>query len=234
MKHIGTFFSPLTAAQYTVKTFRESAEDFQKFEILFDNNPSYSKSIKGEIKAWVTANIDEWMAERRSLEWFKQENIPPEYLPEVLNDLQVNNHHQRRASARKTVADLPGFLFEGAHNNNNNNTNSNNRRMNLADQVASSNANPSAAELRRRHLSDLWATNADTVYNMRSNNFKSNYVHLQRVFGENDTLLQPLLERCPSFVVILAYIFDNSCRTCFVSPSAGFPSPFIFRYSSTC
>ena len=95
------------------------------------------------------------------------------------------------------------------HQTHDNNTNSNNRRMNLADQAASSNANPSAAELRRRHLSDLWATNADTVYNMRSNNFKSNYVHLQRVFGENDTLLQPLLERCPSFVVILAYILED-------------------------
>ena len=60
-----------------------STEEHQKFAAIFTNNLSYTKSIRGEVKEWVEANIDHWMAEGRHITWFNVKMIPDEFLPDL-------------------------------------------------------------------------------------------------------------------------------------------------------
>ena len=54
-----------------------------------------------------------------------------------------------------------------------------------------------------------WRTLAEDIYETKSNNFKSNFIHTQRYFEENANLLKPLMERCPSFRIILSFILED-------------------------
>jgi len=47
-------------------------------------------------------------------------------------------------------------------------------------------------------LKKEWRELAEQIYDMRSNNHKSNIIHISRVFDENKTLLGGLVERCPT------------------------------------
>jgi len=55
---------------------------------------------------------------------------------------------------------------------------------------------------------NLWRRVAEHVYEIRSNNYKSNYNHVKRIFEEveNKKLVAPLMLRCPGFMIILSYV----------------------------
>jgi len=40
---------------------------------------------------------------------------------------------------------------------------------------------------------EAWRTVVEAVYDTRSNNYKSNIIHVRRIFGENEELMKPLL-----------------------------------------
>ena len=44
---------------------------------------------------------------------------------------------------------------------------------------------------------------------MRSNNHKSNYNHVKRIIRENETLLAPMMTRCPAFLMIISHILED-------------------------
>jgi len=54
-----------------------------------------------------------------------------------------------------------------------------------------------------------WTAVAEAVYEMRSNNHKSNFNHVKRIFKENEALLAALMSRCPTFMIILAHILED-------------------------
>ena len=82
--NVNTFFSVMTASQYTCERFRRSVGDAGKFEAVFWNRESYTKPIHGEVKIWVAQNIDRWKKEKP--EWFKIDKIPDEMMPSKVDE----------------------------------------------------------------------------------------------------------------------------------------------------
>ena len=95
LRYAKTFFSTQTAAQYTCERFLTSTEDDMKWAAAFENRMEYKKSIKGEVKAWVAANIGKWRAEKP--DFFKVEMIPDDYLPKEV--LEAEGGARRRRSS---------------------------------------------------------------------------------------------------------------------------------------
>jgi len=56
---------------------------------------------------------------------------------------------------------------------------------------------------------EQWVNLAEEVLAMRSNNHRSNYVHVKRIFKEREELVRELMERCPSFREILAFVLEH-------------------------
>ena len=61
----------------------------------------------------------------------------------------------------------------------------------------------------KRQTKDAWKKVAEAVYDTRSRNFLRICKHVRRIFAEDEELLKQLLERCPSFPLILAHILLN-------------------------
>jgi len=95
LSYLNTFFRTKTAPEYTCELFLTSKEDYQKFRAMFKNRIEYTKSIHGDVKDWVAANIDQWR--RDEPEWFKIEKIPDEFLPKNVFEA-VGGAKRRRSS----------------------------------------------------------------------------------------------------------------------------------------
>ena len=79
-----TFFDKRTAKQYVCTVFKESQEDYQKYDIIFTNRIKYSAAVHEEVRVWVENNISRWQA-GAGRDWFKIDKIPNDFLPaEVL------------------------------------------------------------------------------------------------------------------------------------------------------
>ena len=76
---VKTFFTTMTAPEYTVQLFLTSEDDASKFDAAFDNRASYIKKCEGEVKEWVRVNIERWRFE--NADWFKIDKIPDAMLP---------------------------------------------------------------------------------------------------------------------------------------------------------
>jgi len=95
LSYLNTFFGTKTAPQYTCELYLTSKYDSQKFDAIFTNQIQYTKSIHGEVKEWVAANIDQWR--RDEPEWFKIAMIPDELLPK--NVFEAEGGAKRRRSS---------------------------------------------------------------------------------------------------------------------------------------
>jgi len=95
LSYLNTFFGTKTAPQYICELFLTSKEDHQRFRAVFKKRIQYTKSIHGEVKDWVAANIDKW--KRRNPNWFKIEMIPDEFLPKDV--LEAEGGAKRRRSS---------------------------------------------------------------------------------------------------------------------------------------
>ena len=76
------------------------------------------------------------------------------------------------------------------------------------DQLGEKIVNGSASSnlrIRQEH----WVNLAEEVLAMRSNNHRSNYIHVKRIFDEREELVRELMELCPSFGMILAFILEH-------------------------
>jgi len=78
-RFVKTFFTRTTAPQYTVQLFLTSEDDASKFDAAFDNRASYIKKCEGEVRGWVSVNIEMWR--RENADWFKIDKIPDAMLP---------------------------------------------------------------------------------------------------------------------------------------------------------
>ena len=92
---LGTFFSSITAPQFTVELFRNSDVDFAKFDAAFTNRRSYINGCEDEIKTWVAQNIDRWRVENEA--WFDVRLIGDEFLP--IEVFEVEGGAKRRRSS---------------------------------------------------------------------------------------------------------------------------------------
>jgi len=98
LAYIATFFSTKTGPQYVCEQFQTSSEnESARFEAVFNNRLSYTKSIEGDVKEWVAEKIDNWTAEKPS--WFKIEMIPASFLPrEVRRPSEQGRLNTRRGN----------------------------------------------------------------------------------------------------------------------------------------
>ena len=94
LSFLNTFFGAMTAPQYTCERF-QNGDDEAKFEAVFYNRLSYTKSIHEEVKTWVAENIDRWREEKPA--FAKIDMIPDELLPKRVI-LEEGGAKRRRSS----------------------------------------------------------------------------------------------------------------------------------------
>jgi hypothetical protein len=92
-----TFFSTVSATEYTVTQFRDSLDDEQKFDAVFGNHLHLTKPIISEVKAWIADRWQSWETELPL--WFTADAIaliPSSYLPKrALEDLLIEGGGKR-------------------------------------------------------------------------------------------------------------------------------------------
>ena len=104
LSYLNTFFGTKTAPQYTCELYLTSKDDSQKFDAIFTNQIQYTKSIHGEVKEWVAANIDQWR--RDEPEWFKIAMIPDELLPKDVLEAEGGAKRRRSSVSLREIAGL--------------------------------------------------------------------------------------------------------------------------------
>jgi len=67
----------------------------------------------------------------------------------------------------------------------------------------------SEVTIRTRKQVSAWTTLAEKVYEVRSPNYRSNHVHIEQLFQENEELVEHLMIVCPNFKVIFSYILED-------------------------
>ena len=82
-KYRVTFFSTMTAKKFAVHRFYRSRGEFGKVDVAFLEHPSYTESIREEVKQWVNERYSTWVEEEP--EWFTErvrKSIPIDMIPE--------------------------------------------------------------------------------------------------------------------------------------------------------
>ena len=201
LSFIGTFFDLRTGSQYAREWFLQGTDDEMKFLAAFDDRMSWKEPIKEEIKQWVNDNIARWSEE--SVSWMNAELIPDEYLPpDALNKL--GGVHRRRSSGATSLRELVGLPVDDK--------NSRSSRYNV--KILPENRSEILGDAQSSEATVVlseWLAIAEKIYAMKSNNYKSNYQHIMRVFNEdrNKELLQPLLTAFPNVEILLAHALED-------------------------
>jgi len=193
-RYFFTFFSPITAPSYTVELYKTGNTDEQMFNAAFTNRLNYIKLIHEEVKQWVADNIERWKEEGE--EWFEIDMIPDQMMP---SNLSIKRRISRATSFRESlgITNAPAAAKYSAKDGARNNDDYSNRaKVTLSTTV------------RARNIVK-WETLAEKLFDARANNYKSNIVCVRRVFEENGEMFAPLLDRCPSFIVILSYVLED-------------------------
>ena len=181
LQYLHTFFSTETGPQFNITRFKKSKKASVKFDAAFDKRTSYVKAIHEDIKQWVAENIEEWREERP--EWFKVEMIPDEFLPVEVIEAE-GGAKRRRSSVADSIREMVGQLVP--------------RKGDML---------PSdiRTDLHREKIGK-WKSLAEEIYEAKSNNYKSNFIHVKRIFADNEELFAPLVEHCPVFKIILSHV----------------------------
>jgi len=185
-----TFTSTKTAPQYVQDLFLTSEFDLEKFDAAFTTQESYTRAIKAEVRAWVAANIEEW--KRKKFDWFKLEMIPDEFLPRDL--LEAEGGAKRRRSS-VSIREMTGGGLEGGS-----------VPVFPPPGDESIALVPAINDPEVNEAKEAWRKIAEEVYAVRSKNYKSNLLHVRRVFSENAERVAPLVALCPKFELILCHI----------------------------
>jgi hypothetical protein len=78
--YLPTFYQTTTASQFTVNAFRKADTD-EKKAVIFKRQFHVWRSIEGEVRTWIHANIAKWEEEKP--EWYTKkliQRIPEEVL----------------------------------------------------------------------------------------------------------------------------------------------------------
>ena len=99
-----TFYTRLTAKQFNVKLFCEATDDIARLSI-FSCHPSYYRSIRGEIKEWVSESYGTWIEEKPAFftERIKSQ-IPLDMIPMEYLDMNKPVEMNKRRRAKKAAA----------------------------------------------------------------------------------------------------------------------------------
>ncbi len=197
LAYLHTFFGAMTAPQYTVQCFKEAKNDAMRWDAVFARRISYTKPIHPEIKEWVKGNIERWRSEKPS--WFQVDLIPDEFLPVDVFEAEGGARRRRSVLSLREAVGLPPARIE-----------INNDQVHPAEEQAEM----PAIEAQEQSLAlvttnNEWKRIAEVIYAMKSNNHKSNYLHITRKFDENEALFAQLIERCPRFPIILSFIMEE-------------------------
>jgi len=166
--------------------FLNSKEDSSKFRAVFKNRLQYTESVHREVQEWVGAIIARWKEEEP--EFFVIEMIPDDFLPRDVFEAE--------GGATRLRATMPFGLSSTEHFN-----------VLSSSQHLSPPMSPSLLSTRQNKKTiAAWKAVAESIYETRSSNYKSNIIHVPRIFGENEELFEPLLERCPVFTIIISHI----------------------------
>jgi len=188
LSYLNTFFGTKTAPQYTCEYFLTSKKNYQKFDAIFYNRIEYTKTIHEEVKEWLAKNLSEWKRERPN--WFNIGLIPDEFLPKGVLEAEGGANRRRSSVSFREIVGL-----ESA------------RRT--ESRILPTIEPEMGTALSRQEEERRWKHFADEVYEIRSNNYKSNFFHIKRIFSENEELVSELMERCPKFREILSHILED-------------------------
>jgi len=92
--YVKTFLSSKTSNEHYQNLFTKNQGDEEMFQIFLNNKQKWQKAIGPKIKAWVTARLPFWLAERP--EWFNEHAIsiiPEEYIddPKLLAHVRIRS-----------------------------------------------------------------------------------------------------------------------------------------------
>jgi len=95
LAYLHTFFGTMTGPQYTVQLYKDAKDDAMRWDAVFSNRISFTKTIHGVVKVWIKENIERWRSENPS--WFQLDLIPNEFLP--VDVLEAEGGARRRRSS---------------------------------------------------------------------------------------------------------------------------------------
>jgi len=179
LRFLGTFFDTHTAPQDLVHTYKTSTEDFQRYDAVFTNRPNFTKPIHGEVKKWVSENIEIWKSEKP--DWFHIEMIDEKFLPRDVFDAEGGKKRRRRSSV--SMREVTSFPVPVPTSKTSRTTRNRNEKWKLLSE----------------NVYETWSANH------KSNILHINRIF----DVENKEIFAPLLERCPNFKIILSYILED-------------------------
>ena len=186
ISYIGTFFGTKAGPQYTVELFESGNTDHAKFNAIFTNRLQYTEKIHGKVNGWVAKNLDRWRRDKP--EWFKIELIPDKFLPKEIFE-EEGGARRKRSSVSIFRQDPPvkgGDL--------------------KVDPTRKSKVLPHSDGA---SSAGQWRELAEDLYEVRTNNYKSNFIQVKRIFAEKEELVRELMELCPKFREIISHILED-------------------------
>jgi len=207
ISYLKTFFGTKTAPQYTVDLYERGESDEKKFDAIFTNRIEFTKPIHEKAKIWVKENIDRWRMEE--LDWFKVEMIPDEFLPKDVLEAEGGAKRMKRGgSSFREVVGLqersvgrvhPQAEIVGLE-----------RSVQEESEGTIRKDNDSIGDnLKRNELISEWKGLASHLYELRSNNYKSNFILIKQHFTDKEELVHELVGQCPKFMEILSHILED-------------------------
>ena len=194
LAYLPTFFSTMTGPQYAIQLYKEAKDDSVRWNAVFTHRISYTKPIHPEIKEWVKENIEKWRSENPS--WFQVDLIPDDFLPVDVFEAEGGARRRRSVLSLREAVGLPPAIIE-----------SNNDQVHPAEEQAEMPAIEAQQTL--AEINNEWTKIAEEIYAMKSNNHKSNYLHITRKIRKFEELFVQLIERCPRFPIILSFIMEE-------------------------
>ena len=146
-----------------------------------------------QVKVWVAANITQWNEDRPS--WFKIEMIPDDLLPSSI--FEVEGEEERRRSSIVGIRESLREVVRGV------------QETRLSTTLLLGHSARRSDSVAEKMNKKMWRALAEETCACRSNNYKSNFQLLKRVFKENEVLLAPTQIICPKFKTMLSYILAD-------------------------
>ena len=218
VSYIMTFFSTASGPEYTVELFEKGLTDPVKFDAVFTTRVEYTEKIHDKVKVWIAENIGQWRKDKP--EWFKIELIPDRLLPKKIIEEEGGVRRKRSsvsmasvlglesASGSKESRKIVPVVEPLAQKKENEVALTRHEKKKKKDSANSVSGRKSSRE-ERKMPKELWRGLAAEVYGVRSNSYKSNFIHIKRIFSEEEELVRELMEQCPRFREILSHILED-------------------------
>jgi len=146
-----------------------------------------------QVKEWLANNIGRWTASRP--DWYKLELVPDEFLPTDIIEAEGGANRRRSSVSVREIVSL--FVPDS-------------QQLQQQQQLPVLKLSLKESE-EEKEAREAWVAIATEIYDVRSNNYKSNSLHIKRIFNkpENKMLVIPLLALCPLVGIILSFILED-------------------------